>query len=354
MSSNPVRATEIDVPQAARDRLQIFSTCPSSLTHQENYLDRIKQVSRWSEGAGCTGMLIYTDNTLVDPWMVAQMVVENTTALCPLVAVQPAYMHPYSAAKMAATIGFFYGRRIFFNMVAGGFKNDLLALNDNTPHDRRYHRLIEYTLIMRRLLESHAAVTFDGEFYHIRNLHMNPRLDPALVPGILVSGSSEAGMAAAREMGAVAVKYPEPPGQCAVMTDSAQPCGIRIGIVARESGEEAWRVAEDRFPEDRKGQLTRQLATKISDSTWHKRLAELGNSEAGPSAYWLHPFENYQTNCPYLVGDYGIVAAEVARYISAGYRTFILDIPAAQEEFEHIGAVFTRAENAPLAGAALQ
>ncbi len=349
MSSNPVRATESGVTAnttAARGRLQIFSTCPSSLTHPENYLDRVKQVSRWSERAGCTGMLIYTDNTLVDPWMVAQVVVENTGLLAPLVAVQPAYMHPYSAAKMAATIGFFYERRIFFNMVAGGFKNDLLALNDQTPHDGRYKRLVEYTLIMLRLLESRAPVTFEGEFYRVRNLQLNPRMDPALIPGVLVSGSSEAGMRAAREMGAIAVKYPEPPEQCAAAADPSQACGIRIGIVARETGQEAWNVAEARFPEDRKGQLTRQLATKISDSTWHKRLSELGNSADGRGAYWLHPFENYQTNCPYLVGDYDTVAAELARYIAGGYGTFILDIPAAQEEFDHIRAVFRQAAGA--------
>lgn len=352
MSSNPVQATEsvrlakASAPRMARDRLQIFSTCPSSLTHPENYLERVREVSRWSGRAGCTGMLIYTDNTLVDPWMVAQVVAESTDMLAPLVAVQPAYMHPYSAAKMAATIAFLYGRRIFFNMVAGGFKNDLLALNDETPHDRRYQRLVEYTLIMCRLLESRAPVTFDGEFYRVRNLQMNPRMDPALVPGILVSGSSEAGMCAAREMGATAVKYPEPPDQCAVAADPSPACGIRIGIVARASSEEAWNVARARFPEDRKGQLTRQLATKVSDSAWHKRLAELKDSGDGRGAYWLHPFENYQTNCPYLVGNYETVAAEIARYMAGGYHTFILDIPAAEDEFNHIGAVFTQAAGA--------
>jgi len=358
MSTNPVRASEMIAPALVTKRaeLQVFSTCPSSVTHPENYLDWVKQAARWSEQAGCTGMLIYTDNTLVDPWMVAQVVVQNTSSLSPLVAVQPVYMHPYAAAKMAATIGFLYARRVFFNMVAGGFKNDLVALNDGTPHDKRYQRLVEYTLIVRRLLEEKAPVTFEGDFYRVRNLQMNPRLAPALAPRVLVSGSSEAGMCAARQMGAIAVKYPEPPDQCAAPVEDTQPCGIRIGIVARSKDEDAWQVAEERFPEDRKGQLTRQLATKISDSTWHKRLAELGTSTNGRGAYWLHPFENYQTNCPYLVGSYETVAAEVARYITGGYRTFILDIPASEEEFTHIGEVFSQASGTAVApeGAGVQ
>src|SRR5579875_3453226 len=233
MSTNPVPATDGALDAAVWAGLQVFSTCPSSHVTPDRYRERVIAAARWSEQAGCTGTLIYTDNTLVDPWMVAQIVITNTSNLCPLVAVQPVYMHPYSAAKMVATLAFLYGRRVFLNMVAGGFKNDLAALNDDTPHDSRYERLIEYTTIIRRLLEQ-RSVSFEGRFYQVRGLSLNPRVPPGLLPGVLVSGSSEAGMAAAREMGAIAVKYPEPPAECAAAPRaSAVPCGVRIGIVAR-------------------------------------------------------------------------------------------------------------------------
>jgi alkanesulfonate monooxygenase len=322
--------------------LQVFSTCPSSLTAPDNYFQRIRDVARWSEEAGCTGILVYTDNSVVDPWLVSQIIVQSTHFLCPLVAVQPAYMHPYSVAKMVSTLAFLHGRRLFLNMVAGGFKNDLAALNDTAPHDSRYERLVEYTQIIQQLLNGQSPVTFEGKFYRVTNLTMRPPMRLEMQPGILMSGSSEAGMAAARETGAIAVQYPEPP-RMSTSRQSADigPCGVRIGIVARPRGEDAWAVARARFPEDRKGQLTRQLATKVSDSSWHHRLSKVAD-ESGDSggAYWLHPFENYQTNCPYLVGSYEDVAEEVARYVEIGYRTFILDIPAAKEEFEHIGRVF--------------
>lgn len=333
MSSNPARA-------AKTPALQIFSTCPSSLTAPSGYANRVVEAARWSERAGCTGILVYTDNSLVDPWLVAQLIVSSTASLSPLVAVQPVYMHPYSAAKMASSLAFLYRRRVFFNMVAGGFKNDLAALNDQTPHDRRYDRLIEYAHILRELLEAHAPVTFEGSFYRVTNLKLNPAIAADLLPGFLVSGSSDAGLAAARKMGAVAVKYPEPPEQCAKDGSSDLPCGIRIGVIARPDREAAWTVAYQRFPEDRKGELTRKLATKISDSAWHKRLSELDPGSDASGTYWLRPFESYQTNCPYLVGAYDDVAAELARYMSAGYATYILDIPAAEEDFEHTRAVF--------------
>jgi alkanesulfonate monooxygenase len=36
---------------------------------------------------------------------------------------------------MVTSFAYLYGRRVFLNMVAGGFRNDLLALADETPHD---------------------------------------------------------------------------------------------------------------------------------------------------------------------------------------------------------------------------
>ena len=323
--------------------LQVFSTCPSSsVAGPEDYSGRIAQVARWSESAGCTGILVYTDNSLIDPWLASHIIIQNTRTLSPLVAVQPVYMHPYSVAKMVTTLGFLHHRRIFLNMVAGGFKNDLTALNDTTPHDLRYERLIEYTQIIQQLLEGQAPVTFEGRFYQVRNLALKPALNKALKPGVLMSGSSEAGMAAAMQTGAIAVQYPEPPGHYeGAPAPESTPRGVRIGIITRPREDDAWEVALARFPDDRMGQLTRQLATKVSDSSWHQRLSELGrDASASRDTYWLHPFNNYQTNCPYLVGSYQAVAEQLSRYVELGYRTFILDIPAAQEEFEHTGAVF--------------
>ena len=319
--------------------LRVYSTCPPSTASPQDYLDQVIRVARWSEQAGCAGLLIYADNSLVDPWLVAQAIIQSTQSQSPLVAVQPVYMHPFSVAKMVASLAFLYGRRVSLNMVAGGFKNDLTALNDQTPHDSRYERLVEYTLIIKQLLEG-PAVTFAGKFYQISKLSLHPRIAPELVPEIFVSGSSDAGRSAASAVGAIAVKYPEPPDQCDGLSADA-PCGVRLGIIARTGEDDAWKIALDRFPEDRNGQLTHHLALKVSDSEWHKRLSEVGGGlHDRRSTYWLHPFETYKTFCPYLVGSYQTVATELHRYLVAGYRTYILDIPAAEEEFEHIGKAF--------------
>lgn len=325
-------------------RIELFSTCPASTgVPQESYLDRVISVARWSERAGCTGMLVYTDNALLDPWLVSHIIVQNTRSLCPLVAVQPIYLHPYTVAKMVASVGHLYGRRLYLNMVAGGFSNDLNALNDTTPHDKRYDRLVEYTTIIKRLLATPSPVSFAGEFYTVNNLKLSPSLPPGLFPGVFVSGSSPAGLAAAEGIGATAIQYPKPAKEYrGNRPEGPVDVGIRVGIISRGREEEAWEAAHARFPEDRKGQLVHQLAMKVSDSLWHKQLSQVG-SETDDRPYWLWPFQNYQTMCPYLVGQYDRVADELARYIAAGYRTFILDVPPDDEELRHTAIAFRRA-----------
>lgn len=339
------------------NNIQVYSTCPQSKDiDRSRYLNSVADVARWSEAAGCTGILVYTDNGIVDPWLVSQAVIESTERLRPLVAIQPVYLHPYSAAKMVASLAYIHGRSVCLNMLAGGFRNDLLALGDETPHDERYERTVEYTQILMGLLHGAAPVTVDGRYYHVANLRMTPAIAPELVPEVLISGSSPAGLAAARTLGATAVKYPRPPGeeQDWIGDDEAAGFGVRVGIIARDDADEAWRVAHDRFPEDRQGRITHRVAMAVSDSHWHKQLSEHrdGGSDGAvgtagddePDPYWLGPFQNYQTFCPYLVGSYQRVAQLLAHYIAVGSRTFILDIPASEEELKHIGIVFDLAQ----------
>lgn len=328
------------------ESLRVFATTPPSYGAEgRSYLQSVREIARWSEAAGCEGTLVYTDNGLVDPWLVSQAIVEATERICPLVAVQPVYMHPYTAAKMVASLAFMYGRRIWLNMVAGGFVNDLLALGDNTPHDQRYERAIEYVRIVLGLL-SGEATTLNGTYYQVNNLRLRPRIPEELRPGLLMSGSSPAGFAAARALGAVPVKYPKPPGEEDATGDPLG-FGVRIGIIARASEDDAWRVAHERFPVDRTGQIAHSLAMKVSDSRWHHQLGARETVEKETrSPYWLVPFENYKTFCPYFVGGHSQVAALVAEYVRLGARTFILDVPASPEELHHSSIVLRAAVEA--------
>ncbi len=331
--------------RTATGDIRLFTTCPPSTeVSQISYVEAVQDVARWSEDAGCDGILVYSDNRLVDPWMLSHVILQATSTLMPLVAVQPLYMHPFTAAKAISTMAYLFGRRICVNMVAGGFRNDLVALDDDTPHDERYDRVVEYVLLMRELMAGLGPVTFQGQYYKVKNLKLTPPVPDELRPHFFVSGSSTAGLAAARVVGATAVKYPGRSDEDSGALGESIDRGIRVGIIARERSEEAWAVAHERFPPDRKGQIAHSMAMTVSDSKWHEQLSAMGRrSKQDEHPYWLVPFENYKTFCPYLVGSYDAVADELARYLALGYATFILDIPASREELRHIRVAMDRA-----------
>lgn len=311
---------------------------------QDDYRQLVRRTARMSEDAGFEGALVYSDNNAVDPWVVAQDVLLATERFKPLVALQPLYMHPYTAAKTIASYGLMYGRSVCLNLVAGGNRTDLAALDDTTEHDQRYARLTEYAQLITLLLSGGGPVTFDGDYYRVRTLAMFPALARHLRPELFISGSSEAGRRAGDQLGALALRYPQPPG-----TGSPGPHndlgggGVRIGIIARDSDQEAWTVARDRFPDTRAGRMLQRMARNASDSEWIARLSESEEFPAGAgSPYWMGPFKTYATFCPYLVGSYDRVAAEVGRYLDLGCGTFILDTARAESDYADITEVFAR------------
>src|SRR5947208_15942544 len=56
--------------------IKVFSTSPqSTAVDQGSYVQHVIDVARWSEEAGCQGILVYTDNSLIDPWLVSQIII---------------------------------------------------------------------------------------------------------------------------------------------------------------------------------------------------------------------------------------------------------------------------------------
>ncbi|GAA2742186.1 LLM class flavin-dependent oxidoreductase [Kitasatospora cinereorecta] len=323
--------------------LRLFTTVPPP-ADPGDYRETVRRAARLAEAAGFTGALVYSDNNTVDPWVVAQDVLEATGHLVPLVALQPVYQHPYAVAKRIATLGAVHGRRIALNLVAGAAVGDLAALGDETAHDQRYERLTEYARLVGELLAGRGPVTFDGRHYRVRALPLTPAMPAHLLPELYISGSSEAGRRAGRELGAVPVRYPEPPG--ATGPDGYAQLrggGVRIGIIARDTDREAWETAHRRFPASRAGRIAQLMARNASDSHWVARLSATDEFPGGPdSPYWMGPFRSYATFCPYLVGSHAKVDREVARYLDAGCRTFIMDTAREDADYAATAAVFDR------------
>lgn len=283
-------------------------------------------------------MLIYTDNSLIDPWSVAQLILSENKKCKPLIALQPLYLSPLAAARKISSLAFLYSRSVALNLVTGGFVNDLEQLGDTLTHDQRYQRLYEYALIMFALLRG-EKVTFSGQYYQVKNLVLSPSLPADLMPEFYISGQSSACIRMAKDLNITRFSYTKPPEVLALENevDGGTLLGLRIGIIARQTQADAWDLAYQRFPIDRRGQMAHKLARVLSDSVWHQQLSKFAEqlAETEQNPYWLRPMKNYKTFCPYLVGSYQQVAAYLKHYTELGYSSLILDVPHGRDDLYH-------------------
>ncbi|MCU7725972.1 LLM class flavin-dependent oxidoreductase [Actinoplanes sp. KI2] len=334
-------------PATPRD-FDVYTTCPASADNMpgKEYLNAVVDVARWTEEHGCRGALVYTDNTLMDSWAVAQAAIAGTSTFVPLVAVQPVYQHPFVVANTIASLAKMYERQVDVNFVAGGFQGHLTSLGDTLDHDQRYERLREYADIVQSLI-SQPATTHSGRHYQVTRSRTNLRIAKHLRPRYYVSGSSPASARTADDLQVVQLSYPTPPEEFVVRPTALRGrhgTGVRLGIIARDTAEEAWRDAEQRFPDDDLGRQLHDLAQATVSSVWHHELSARADQRlTHADNYWLRPFRTYKTFCPYLVGSHEEVSAILSSYLADGVRTIILDIPASFDDLGEAMSAISRA-----------
>jgi alkanesulfonate monooxygenase len=317
--------------------IDVFTISPRN-TDQVMYWKDIQTVNHLSQQFDCTGVLIFTGNDVyIDPWLVAHRVITDTESLCPLVAVNPVYMHPFSAAKMISSFAYLYKRKVYLNLVTGTALSYLDALGDKLSHDERYARLEEYVQIISLLLGGTGLTDFEGKFYQVSNLVLLPKVPKSLLPGFLVAGQSEAAKRICESVAGVGMQMLKPEFERAVNGQS----GIHFGIVTRDDEDKAWEAAKRFYPEDEEGREVLEYSMSNTDSVWKKHLKRLSDDYgSAPRNYWLTPFRNLKADCPYVVGDYDYVANLLVSLVDQGIGVFVLEIPPLEEEFHHINIAF--------------
>lgn len=329
------------IQRSGQPSIEVFTISPRT-TDEHQYWPNIERAIEWSDRHGGSGVLLFTGNdTYVEPWLAAQTVCQRSRSASPLVAVNPIYMHPFTTAKMVSSLAYLFGRKTYLNMVTGTAISYLQAMADELSHAQRYERLREYGDIVRALLTSDDPVTYEGQHYQIKNLVLRPKVPAELLPEFFFAGQSDGAVATARELGGVHLQM-LPPQLAAGLMPSAT--GVNFGLITRPTRDQAWSAARARFPEDRHGQRVLALSMSNTESVWKQRLKKAAEMEAGSAAeYWLDPFRNFQSDCPYLVGDYEQVSEILASLITRGIRAIVLDLPRDESEYRHAAEAFSRA-----------
>ncbi|QOZ54874.1 LLM class flavin-dependent oxidoreductase [Bradyrhizobium sp. CCBAU 53338] len=312
-------------------RLRVFPAI-SRNRDPKKYVGELMRVAEFADRNGFEGILLFEGNDVfVEPWAMAQHIMAATARSSPLIAVNPVYMHPFTAAKFVSSLAQLHGRKVHLNMITGTAISDLQGLGDEQSHADRYVRLGEFVAIVRQLLSSPRPVTFEGRFYRVSNLQLRPRLPAELIPEFLIAGQSDAAQRVAKESGCIKMQMLPPD-----LDRGLNAPGMNFGIFARESGDEARRAAKARFRDNPDDRELLALTVENSDSVWKRRLYEGQSGDLADNGYWLLPYLTFQADCPYLVGSYAEIGAKLREFAAKGLTTIMLDMVADEAEMQHV------------------
>ncbi|HEX3682866.1 MAG TPA: LLM class flavin-dependent oxidoreductase [Bryobacteraceae bacterium] len=324
-------------------KIRVFCVSPRPRANDpKTVIKGILQTAHWSERFGCTGALIPTSNdSLFDPWVAAQAVLSDTKSFSPLVALNPIYMQPFTAAKIVSSLTYLYSRRIYINLVAGAALSHQRALNDDLDHDARYRRLTEFTDLLIDLLASPAPVSFQGDFFTTRSLQLLNRPPAHLFPEFLMAGQSNSACSLAERCGGTLMQMLQPNMAAGVSSN-----GVYFGLITRPTEESARAAAHSVFPDDADGHLVLDFSMQNTDSEWKNRMKVFGTESTGiaSTGFWTGPFATYRSDGPWVVGSYRRAADLVFQLLDRGVDTFILELVPDKREYEHASFVFEQAK----------
>ncbi|MFI2369926.1 LLM class flavin-dependent oxidoreductase [Streptomyces sp. NPDC018833] len=331
-----------------RRRFDVYGTALSPHPREGAPLPLIGELAGLAEQHGVDGLLAFYNHQNLDPWAVAGAILQQTKTVVPLVALQPYAIPPFTAAKMIHSLTRLYGRRVDVNLITGAAQEELGQICESLDHDERYERAVEYLAVLRALLTTDEPLAHEGRFYRYQGLRTYSRLDPADRPRVFVAGSSPAAQRTAA-VADIAITHPEPVDMFARTFLQSRPgpgatgpaIGIRIGLVARETDEEAWEAARALYPSDRLAQL-KTVMRKKSESDWSRRLATLAtDGDVYDEVYWTGAYRADKGTMPLLVGSYRRVADYLDRYLGLGVSTVLLGGLLTEEDFRHTAVVIS-------------
>lgn len=327
------------MPLIWNNRQIAFHTINTRTSDPAAYWQDFRTLVRMSDEAGFDGMLCFSANeTMIDPWLAAHYLLQNSRALTPIVALNPVYMHPFTAAKMVSSFAYMYGRRTILNLIAGASLRDREVLHDPLDHDALYARLKEYVQVMQSLLTDARMTDFHGDYYHLSQAVLSPALPPALHPAFLVSGHSAVAGETADLVQAMRLRMLAPDLADGLPTAPPGGIGVHLGMVSRATEAAAWAAARARFPADPEREGLLDFMMESSDSVWKKKMYEATLAKGTHPEYWLEPFRQLRADCPWLVGSRQRIADILIGHIERGVDAIILDLPPDPAEFAEVAA----------------
>jgi pyrimidine oxygenase len=152
--------------------------------------DYVFSMSKWRGFGGATH---FWDSTLESVALMTGLAAV-TSRIGIIATIQPVLFPPAVAAKMAATIDDLSGGRFGINIVTGSFLDEYEQMGILPPDygPNRYRYAAEWLHVVKRLW-TEESVTFDGEWFHMRDCRSLPHPVQRPYPFIICAGTSDEG-----------------------------------------------------------------------------------------------------------------------------------------------------------------
>ncbi|WP_445147862.1 LLM class flavin-dependent oxidoreductase [Baekduia sp. Peel2402] len=311
-------------------------------------VDYLAQIARSAEQLGFEGALTPTGTWCEDAWIATAALTQVTQRLKFLVAFRPGLLSPTLAAQMAATFQRVSRGRLLLNVVVGGDEVEQARFGDFIDKDERYARADEFLAAVRGAWHD-APYDQEGKYITVKGAEV---VEPPPFPGIYLGGSSPPALRVAARHADVYLTWGEPPEAVAekvarVRDIAAQEgrqlkYGIRLHVIARETADEAWAVANRLIADlDPEAIAHAQHVQRHSQSEGQRRMTALhdgdtNNLEIAPNL-WAGVGLVRGGAGTALVGSYAEVADRITELHDLGIEEYIFSGYPHLEEAYHLG-----------------
>ena len=262
-----------------------------------------------------------------------------------IVAYRSGLLCPTIFVQQLNTLSALINGRFSLNIVAGHSPEEQRYYGDFLSHDERYARTEEFLSICRAFWKRNGDVTFDGKYYQVENAKLNvPFISSYRTsPEIYIAGSSPPAERLAINHGTCWMRIADEPAK---VRDKIQPalaagveCGLRMGIIARPTREEAVRAAYS---------LIKSLNVKSDDTRGEYEFVRNSDSTSIKATYgleseWVTPYlwtgavRHIGAPAIALVGSPEEIASAIMEYREIGITQFIFSGWPKQDEMVYFG-----------------
>jgi alkanesulfonate monooxygenase len=267
------------------------------------------------------GMLISSSGAdFYDPWIMTQYYLQNTKNTTAIIAINPVYTHPFTAARMIVSLSELYRRRIFINFVVGSDLIDLSVLGDHLSHDERYSRMDEFIHVFRNLVFSRKKFSFSGKYYQVENICLLSKMKEELLPEFWVAGHSEAAVALAKKYEVLNLQM------MPVDTPAGNVSGkiYALSVVCRDDPQEIEEVIAAQFPRDRFGEILYQQTMTHTDSEWKQDIFENVIKTGKHKLFRPESVKYKYTDNPCLAGTKAELKEFLSPLLAAGLKNVLV------------------------------